>query len=331
MKKLKYLSLIMVATFMLLPNVKALDYVLPSKFAGKESNNTFWLSSGERLSGSYYYERPTNTSVGDYLDISYCSTGNVTTYTLNRDDIQRDPINIDTGMWCTTGEYSGTIKHSYFLVSQWTYTEDSGYAYIEGSDSYFYNSSSYNAHVLFYGIANISELDMSLAILAYLKSQEEQIDYTSALNQIQSNTSQYNEEIGIVQDKLDETNTSINAMKEAISSTDTSNSQEQANSFFEGFESDDYGLSDIITMPLDLIKGLTSNTCVALNLTLPFVNKSFELPCMSEIYSSYFGDLFSLYQLVTFGFVAYWVVVKIFALVKGFKDPDDDKVEVLDL
>lgn len=139
-------------------------------------------------------------------------------------------------------------------------------------------------------------------------------------------------------DKLEESNEQIDKVKESIdkvddtiNSTDTTGSQSQANSFFEGFESDDYGLSDIITMPLELIRGLTSNSCVALNLTIPFVNKSFDLPCMSSIYQEYFGNFFALYQTITFGFVAYWVVVKIFALVKGFKDPDDDKVEVMDL
>lgn len=134
-----------------------------------------------------------------------------------------------------------------------------------------------------------------------------------------------------IADTLKEQNKKLDELNNSITSSDTSSSQNQANSFFEGFDSDDYGLSDIITMPLELIRGLTSNSCVALNLTIPFVNKTFQLPCMSSIYSQYFGNFFTLYQTITFGFVAYWVVVKIFALVKGFKDPNDDKVEVMDL
>ena len=133
------------------------------------------------------------------------------------------------------------------------------------------------------------------------------------------------------QTTLNDIETGVNDLNDNITSSDTTESESQANSFFEGFESNDYGLSDIITMPLDLINGLTSNSCVALSLTIPFVNKSFDLPCMSSIYQEYFGNFFTLYQTITFGFVAYWVVVKIFALVKGFKDPDDDKVEVMDL
>lgn len=134
-----------------------------------------------------------------------------------------------------------------------------------------------------------------------------------------------------VQNSVNEVRQEVSNIDNSLNNTDTSGSQNQANSFFEGFESSDYGLSDIITMPLNLIKGLTSNSCVALSLTIPFVNKTFELPCMSSIYQQYFGSFYSLYQTITFGFISYWVIVKIFALVKGFKDPDDDKIEVVDL
>lgn len=123
----------------------------------------------------------------------------------------------------------------------------------------------------------------------------------------------------------------VNDLNDTISSSDTTESQSQANSFFDNFQTDTYGLSDVITMPLTLIKSLTNSTCVSLKLTIPFVNKNLELPCMSSIYSQYFGSFFTLYQTITFGFVAYWVVVRIFNLVKDFKNPDHDEIEVLDL
>ena len=104
-----------------------------------------------------------------------------------------------------------------------------------------------------------------------------------------------------------------------------------AGGFFEDFEDNDHGLSDIITLPLNFIKSLTSNTCSPLSVPLPFVNQNLSLPCMSEIYSQYFGAFFSIYQAVTTGLIGYWVAVRIFGLVKGFKDPEDDKIEVMDL
>ena len=52
---------------------------------------------------------------------------------------------------------------------------------------------------------------------------------------------------------------------------------------------------------------------------------------MDTIYKKQVGSFYTIYQTIIFGFIAYWVSVKIYALVKGFKDPDEDKVEVLDL
>lgn len=104
-----------------------------------------------------------------------------------------------------------------------------------------------------------------------------------------------------------------------------------ANDFFNTFQNNDFGLSAVISSPLKLIQQLNSNTCATIDLTLPYINKSLQLPCMTEIYDKNFGELFNLYQIITTGFVAYWVSVRIYALVKSFKNPEDDKIEVMDL
>lgn len=102
-------------------------------------------------------------------------------------------------------------------------------------------------------------------------------------------------------------------------------------SMFENFSSNTFGLTSIITAPLSLIYNITSNTCNSLVLPLPFVNSSITIPCMTELYSTYFGTLFTLYQTITFGLIAYWVCIRVFNLVKDFKNPDHDEIEVLDL
>lgn len=131
-----------------------------------------------------------------------------------------------------------------------------------------------------------------------------------------------------IKDQIEE---SANKIDDTINNTDTSGAQDSADSFFENFDTDDYGLSDIITMPLTLINSLLNTTCAQLTLNIPFVDKTLNLPCMSQIYEDYFGSFFDLYQLVTFGFVAYWVCVRIFNLVKDFKNPEHDEIEVMDL
>ena len=122
--------------------------------------------------------------------------------------------------------------------------------------------------------------------------------------------------------RLDELNGNIKD-----SSVDSSG----AEGFFNNFEDKDFGLSDIITLPLDLIKSITSSTCTDLKLPLPYVNKEITLPCMSVIYSQWFGRFYQLYQRIMFGIIAYYVCVNTYALVKGFKDPNSDKIEVMEL
>lgn len=131
--------------------------------------------------------------------------------------------------------------------------------------------------------------------------------------------------------KLDDTNKNLNDLNDNITNSDSSNAKNDANNFFSNFQTDTFGLTSIITAPLNLISSLTSKTCSPLNLPLPFVNKSLPLPCLSTIYNEYFGSFLTIYQTITFGIVAYWVCVRIFNLVKDFKNPDHDEIEVMDL
>ena len=38
-----------------------------------------------------------------------------------------------------------------------------------------------------------------------------------------------------------------------------------------------------------------------------------------------------IYDVITLGIVSYWILVRIFNLVKDFKNPDHDEIEVMDL
>lgn len=101
--------------------------------------------------------------------------------------------------------------------------------------------------------------------------------------------------------------------------------------FFNDFSNNDHGLSSIITLPLTTIQSLTSTQCIQLELPVPFTNGTITLPCMREIYQSKVSGLYNLWQVVCYGLIGYWIGLDIFKLVKGFKDPDSDKVEVVDL
>ena len=113
--------------------------------------------------------------------------------------------------------------------------------------------------------------------------------------------------------------------------TDSNVSNDTGTSFFDNFTDNDYGLSQIITIPLNTIQSLTSKTCTSLQVPIPFTNSNVSLPCMTDIYEDNFSSIYALWKTVSFGIVAYLISIDIFHIVKGFKDPESDKVEVLDL
>ena len=110
-------------------------------------------------------------------------------------------------------------------------------------------------------------------------------------------------------------------------SIDTTNSE----SFFSDFNNNMHGLSAIITLPLNALRSFANSSCSPLHIPIPFTNKYLDIPCMSSIYNTYIPTLYQLIQTLWYGILAYLALTDIFYMVKGFKDPDSDKIEVLDL
>lgn len=129
---------------------------------------------------------------------------------------------------------------------------------------------------------------------------------------------------------LGDINNNITNINNSINNSDVSGAGDTAGGFFNNFTTDTHGLTAIITAPLNTIKLLLNTSCEVLVLPLPFVSKTVELPCMATVYGQ-FEPFYSLYQVITYGFVAYWICVRLFNLVKDFKNPEHDEVEVMDL
>lgn len=121
------------------------------------------------------------------------------------------------------------------------------------------------------------------------------------------------------------------ALQDTLDDDDTSGATKDASDFFSSFTTNTHGLTGIITAPLTAIQSLTSSVCEVLVLPLPFVNENLTLPCMRSIYIENFGAFMTLYDTITLGIISYWIMVRIFALVKDFKNPDHDEIEVMDL
>lgn len=114
--------------------------------------------------------------------------------------------------------------------------------------------------------------------------------------------------------------------------SNTTEAEDEATSFFEDFDAPDIGgLSGVITAPLSTIQSLLNSTCTNLTLPLPFVNENITLPCMSTIYSEHFGAFFTIYQTIILAIICYRCIRSIFFDIQGFTDPNDDRIEVMDL
>ena len=129
--------------------------------------------------------------------------------------------------------------------------------------------------------------------------------------------------------KLDEQTTAINDINNSINNDNIDSGL--GSDFFSDFQDNNHGLTAIITAPLNAINSIATSSCQALSIPIPFTNSNVSLPCMSEIYEQNIPTVYNIWKVVSFGIIAYFICIDIFHIVKGFKDPESDKVEVLDL
>lgn len=341
MKKIKYLLLLI--PFLFITNIKAAT-IDNFNFLGKELDSEWTMSANSSMTGQISFVNSVegvDTDTGNFAYVDICTTG-------------YEPI-----FWISTNSYghmtgstkfykvnaacsvSGYKADVYRLI---LYIADSefGQCSIGGgtsrtcsqniSTAKFFSNTDYNVYMrlLHFGITD--DIPLNDLIL------DNQITQTSILNDILTsirNDNTINQQIKEnTQKQLEEQKKQLEEQKKTNDTLKDSNTQEAQNSaggFFNDFTTDTHGLTAIITAPLSLISSITSKSCSPLVLPLPFVDKDLTLPCMGAIYSQYFGSFLSIYQLITFGIVAYWVCVRIFNLVKDFKNPDHDEIEVLDL
>lgn len=126
-------------------------------------------------------------------------------------------------------------------------------------------------------------------------------------------------------DKItDSVNKTNDTMKD--DNIDTSSS----NSFFNNFKSSDHGLTGIVSAPLKIINQFTTTTCKSVN--IDFLGAKADLPCGSTLWGREDLKTFvDIYNVIMGGLISYGALKGIFSRVQDFKNPDDSKVEVIDL
>lgn len=101
--------------------------------------------------------------------------------------------------------------------------------------------------------------------------------------------------------------------------------------FFDSLPFEDYGLSSIVFAPLNALDKMVTGTCEPINLNI--LNSDISLPCGNDI----FWDREDVKPFKTFwnmflgGIICYGIGISIYRTVKDIKDPNSDKLEVIDL
>lgn len=297
------------------------------------SNNTAITSYGD-WSWNYMYMRYTNTSIdSDITDtdsITNNANQNADRIINNQNQNTQDIINSNKVCNKETIKNASNVGYlssdgSVVSDNNWKYTD-----YIRTDKLTLYSKFASEPSVCYYNdektlisCKNYGSLSNGLLTLP------SGTKYFRASIYINANLPNYNQTPYFKTEYCDNGNQALN---DNINDDDTTGAINEASDFFSSFTTNTFGLTSIITAPLNLIRSVLSSTCTTLQLPLPYLdNKKLELPCMSTIYSQFFGSFFTIYQTITYGIIAYWVCVRIFNQVKDFKNPEHDEIEVMDL
>ena len=232
-------------------------------------------------------------------------------------------INVITtnGVYISSAKFRDSGVYGYSLTSNYVGTDSWG-----NSESRSSIVSSYSTILKF----DVSSVDSVSGVL--------QIYFTSPsdsfYNNIQLNldTSFYlGQENDKVYQAIDKQTSENKKFYDNVLDTDTSDSQTKGSNFFKNYNSNSHGLSGIITAPLKFLQSLTGAKCSPLKFELPFVKKEVQLQCMKSIYQTHFGVFYTLWQTLTTGLIAYTVCLNFYKKIRDLQNPDNDKIEVLNL
>lgn len=123
----------------------------------------------------------------------------------------------------------------------------------------------------------------------------------------------------------------VNDVNDSINNSNTQGGQTQANDFFNNFDGGQTGsLMDLVSLPLEFLDSL-NNACSPISITIPFINQTFQLPCLRSTLTSVFGGLVSIIVLVINAILCYRLIKGFIDIIHDLKDPNNDEIEVMDL
>lgn len=124
---------------------------------------------------------------------------------------------------------------------------------------------------------------------------------------------------------------------DSINDNNVGGSIENGQDYFGSIPNYSYnGLENILSSPLTLIESM-NGTCYPIDITIPYINTSFQIPCLQSYLTSLFRgntsatNLLYIIKLIVNGLICYKCLSGLFFFFNDLKDPNVNDLEVLDL
>lgn len=258
--------------------------------------------------------------VVDYCSTAYPSLGNVATPG-TPDFISSTFIanysSSSAGSSCKVGDYTGSTYKAVYAVNR--NLNDAGFGVR------FWGGTTFD-YVTWFKVSNVSVYEFTPELEASFQNIKSQQDLENKLNSLNNTQQQTNSKLEDLNKKQDQTNGKLEDLNKNLKSDEIDDNS----GFFSNFSSSDHGLAGIITSPLRAINKLTS---VCQSVSFNVLDEPIELPCGDTLFWNKEGvQSFKLiWNILVGGPILFLLLKKLFKVVENLKNPDDDRIEVLDL
>lgn len=157
----------------------------------------------------------------------------------------------------------------------------------------------------------------------------------SSVQQVQTSVNQIQNELSNVdssiQDQTEQQHQDHQETMNTITNDNVDGASSEVDSLLENEAfNDSSGIQSIINAPLNFINSLT-NSCSPISITIPYIDTDLTIPCIKQELTNHVPTLVPILSTAINGFVIYRILLDIVYLIKSSRNPDDDRIEVLDL
>lgn len=162
---------------------------------------------------------------------------------------------------------------------------------------------------------------------------------TASINTINTNINNVQSSVNNVQSSVNDVKNDTNAIKQEAKATNDTLNNDTVNESDNYLKNNivnnsafnqDHGITAIVQAPLNFIRSLSNKSCSSIVLPIPNLGNA-TIPCMSTIYNSKFSNLYNVLKIIINGILCYRMALSCVLIVKGAKNPNEDKIEVMDL